>query len=215
MARAEPDFSALRSFLPENSFEPVMDLIRAGKIQLTLTRARKSVLGDYRYAEDGRGHRISINANLNKYAFLVTLLHEIAHLHCFATFKNKVQPHGREWQGMYANLLTDFMQRNIFPADIVAALKKSIHSPAASSCADDHLLRALRNYDARSADVSFVEDLPEGSFFRTADGRIFRKEEKLRKRFRCTEAGTKRLYLFSPVYEVVPVENPLSTQTLP
>jgi len=38
--------------------------------------------------------------------------------------------------------------------------------------------------------------------FKLKDGRIFRKEEKLRKRYKCTEISSKRVYLFSPVAEV-------------
>ena len=37
---------------------------------------------------------------------------------------------------------------------------------------------------------------------RMKDGRIFKKGEKLRKRYRCEEVGTKKVYLFSPVFEV-------------
>jgi len=36
----------------------------------------------------------------------------------------------------------------------------------------------------------------------TDDGKIFRKGEKQRKRFKCEEVRTGKIYLFSPVYEV-------------
>ena len=51
-----------------------------------------------------------------------------------------------------------------------------------------------------------MEKLPLKSLFKLKDGRIFRKDEKLRKRFKCTEIKTKRIYLFSPVAEVELVE---------
>ncbi|MCW3106689.1 MAG: hypothetical protein JWQ09_1195, partial [Segetibacter sp.] len=38
--------------------------------------------------------------------------------------------------------------------------------------------------------------------FKMKDGRVFKKGEKLRKRYRCEEVGTKKVYLFSPVFEV-------------
>jgi hypothetical protein len=43
--------------------------------------------------------------------------------------------------------------------------------------------------------------MPPGVLFKTGDGKVFQKGEKLRKRFRCMELATKKLYLFSPVYE--------------
>jgi SprT protein len=42
-----------------------------------------------------------------------------------------------------------------------------------------------------------------GSLFRIKDGRVFRKGEKLRKRYKCTELPSGKVYLFSPVYEAV------------
>jgi hypothetical protein len=47
-----------------------------------------------------------------------------------------------------------------------------------------------------------VEEVAINELFRTHDGRVFKKGEKLRKRFKCTEVKTGKVYLFSPVYEV-------------
>jgi hypothetical protein len=93
----------------------------------------------------------------------------------------------------------------VFPDDIRNVLLQSLHNPAASSCADEALLRILRRYDAKKEHALFVEDVPAGTLFQTHDGRIFQKGERVRKRFRCLEVATKRLYLFSPVYEVAPL----------
>ena len=81
---------------------------------------------------------------------------------------------------------------------------QSLQNPAASSCADDVLLRVLKTYDKRRDNFVFVENVLEGQLFKTHDGKVFKKGEKLRKRFKCIEVATKRLYLFSPVYEVMP-----------
>ena len=50
--------------------------------------------------------------------------------------------------------------------------------------------------------VGTVEKLPVNAVFKIKDGRVFRKGEQLRKRFKCVEVSTKRVYLFSPVAEV-------------
>jgi hypothetical protein len=44
------------------------------------------------------------------------------------------------------------------------------------------------------------------ALFKLKNGRVFRKEEKLRKRYKCTEIKTRRVYLFSPIAEVELVE---------
>ena len=92
-----------------------------------------------------------------------------------------------------------------FPDDIRREIEKSLHNPAASSCAEDNLLRVLRKYDKGKEHLLFVEDVPEGKNFQTPDGRVFRRGARVRKRYKCIELSTKREYLFSPVYEVKPI----------
>ncbi len=202
MPRVEHPLQALTDYLPENSFEQVADYLQHYKVHLTLTRQRQSVLGDYRNAVHGKNHRISINGNLNKFSFLITLLHELAHLVAFEKFGNRILAHGKEWKSVYKNLLADFVNRKIFPADVEQALYQSMQNPAASSCAEESLLRILRKYDVVKKDAQLLEELPKGALFTTSDGRVFEKGERLRKRFRCTEKKTGLVYLFSPVYEV-------------
>jgi len=143
-----------------------------------------------------------VNGNLNKFSFLITLLHELAHLLAFENYGNRIQAHGKEWKFVYSSLLKDFIDKKIFPPDVESALKKSVQNPAASSCAEEGLTRVLRRYDEKKKDIYLLEEIPPGGYFKTKDGRIFQKGEKLRKRFRCTEKNTGLVYLISPLYEV-------------
>lgn len=201
MSKKEAPIASLQSFLPAGTYDGVLNYLHTHKVHLTVARERKSILGDYRHRTHQQNHRISVNGNLNKYAFLITLLHELAHLLTFEKWGNRVASHGREWKGVFGELLAQFIQQKIFPSDIEAALVKSITNPAASSCADVDLLKTLRRYDAGTTGKLVEELLPE-TFFKTHDGKIFKKGEKVRKRFKCVEVKTGRLYLFSPVYEV-------------
>jgi hypothetical protein len=202
MAKKEAPINALEAFLPPGTYGPVLHYLQQYKVHLTVARERKTILGDYRHRTTAQAHRISVNGNLNKYAFLITLLHELAHLLTFEQWSNRVQAHGKEWKATFGRLLAQFIEHDVFPEDIKAALLRSLHNPAASSCADEVLLRVLHHYDAKPEGVLFVEAVPEGVLFRTADGRVFCKGPKVRKRFKCEEVATKKLYLFSPVYEV-------------
>lgn len=202
MPKKEAPISHLQNFLPPNTYEAVLDYLHRYHVHLTVAQERKSILGDYRHRTHYSNHRISVNGNLNKYAFLITLIHEIAHLLQFEQFGNKVASHGREWKNIFGQLLAQFIQNNIFPDDIKHALLRSINNPSASSCADDVLLRTLKKYDERPSHLKLVEELPSDTVFKTHDGKIFRKGQKLRKRFQCVEIKTGKLYLFSPVYEV-------------
>ena len=204
MPRKEAPLNQLQTYLPSNTFEAVRQYLHQYQVHLTVAKERKSILGDYRHRTHGKTHRISVNGNLNTYSFLITLLHELAHLLTFEKFGNKVQSHGKEWKFIFGQLLDQFIRHEVFPINIKHALLQSLQNPAASSCADDGLLRVLKTYDKRRDNFVFVENLLEGQLFKTHDGKVFKKGEKLRKRFKCIEVATKRLYLFSPVYEVTP-----------
>ena len=202
MPKKEAPISSLQAFLPPGTYEAVLHYLTHHKVHLTIARERRSILGDYRHRTLHQSHRISINGNLNTYAFLITLLHELAHLLTFEKWGNKVQSHGPEWKQTFGTLLAQFIQHKVFPNDIETALLKSISNPAASSCADMVLLKTLHRYDTNRKKGRFVEELPMDALFKTRDGKVFQKGDKLRKRFKCVEVATGKLYLFSPVYEV-------------
>ncbi|MBZ5856723.1 SprT-like domain-containing protein [Flavihumibacter profundi] len=202
MPRKEYPLQQLSHFLPAGSFELIAGYLHEHKVHLTITRERRTVLGDYRHALRDRNHRISINGNLNPYAFLITLVHELAHLVTFETHGHRVSAHGKEWKQLYRVLLQQFLGRQIFPADVEQALLRSLHNLPASSCADEPLMRILRNHDHPDDRGIMVEELPEGALFAIDGGRIFKKGKKLRKRYQCKEVATGKLYLFSGLYEV-------------
>ncbi|HTE31554.1 MAG TPA: SprT-like domain-containing protein [Chryseolinea sp.] len=202
MPKKEAPIETLQDYLPPGTYEPVLNYLREHHVHLTVARERKSILGDYRHRTHHTNHRISVNGNLNTYSFLITLLHELAHLLTFEQFGNKVLAHGKEWKLVYSKMLAQFLQHKIFPADIEAELMISLRNPAASTCAEDSLLKVLRRYDTTPNGHRLVEELPPGALFRTSDGRVFQRNEKLRKRYKCVEVNTGKVYLFSPVYEV-------------
>jgi SprT protein len=201
MPKKEVPIGQLQDYLPPNTYDGVLAYLREYKVHLTVARERKSILGDYRHRTHHDNHRISVNGNLNTYAFLITLLHELAHLVTFEQYGNKVLSHGKEWKMIYGQFLHQFLQKKIFPDDIEHELQQTLRNPAATSCAEDGLLRVLRNYDKKNGN-HLIEEIPAKSIFRTSDGRVFEKGVKLRKRFQCVEVQTGRVYLFSPVYEV-------------
>lgn len=202
MSKTEHPLQALNDFLPPDTFRPVVAYLQQYKVHLTISRERKSILGDYRNAHNNHNHRISVNGNLNGYSFLVTLLHELAHLLTFEKYGNRVQSHGREWKTLFGQLLAQFIKSKVFPNDIEAEIMATLHNPGATSCAEEGLMRVLRRYDVNAEGQVLVEEVPPHGLFKMKDGRVFKKGEKLRKRYRCEEVGTKRVYLFSPVFEV-------------
>lgn len=183
----------LRKFMPEGSVEYAADLLIQYSIQLHIKKPRATKYGDYRPPQPGEDHRISLNNDLNPYAFLVTFLHEVAHLLNFEKFNGRVAPHGNEWKRQFQGVSVPVFEMNILPVDVRHALAKYLSNPAASSCSDPLLFRTLRKYD--SSHQVLVEELPLNTVFRMKDGREFVKLQKNRTRYTCKEVSSGRIYL--------------------
>ncbi|MBS1783032.1 MAG: SprT-like domain-containing protein [Bacteroidetes bacterium] len=203
MPKQETSLHLLQRFIPEGSFTLIAPYFQTHIIHLTLTNERKSVLGDYRHpTKEYPYHRISINVNLNPYSFLITLLHEIAHLMVFVHFKGKVAPHGKEWKTQFRHIMIPFIGQHFFPKDVEAALLAYLHNPAASTCTDPTLFKALYRYDERKAGYKLLSEMKHGQRFETEDKRNFEIIEHNRTRTRCRDLQNKRVYLFPSISEV-------------
>lgn len=192
----------LKKYIPENTVELMATWILEYDFKLKIKKERSTRFGDYTSPRNGSNHLITVNYNLNKYSFLITLVHEIAHLTTFNKHKNSVLPHGIEWKRSFAELMQPFLTSDVFPVDILYALRKYMQNPAASSCSDKTLLKALKLYDEHNSDKIFLEYLPYKTMFLYNGERLFEKGEKIRTRFRCKEVNTGHIYLFNSLTEV-------------
>ena len=208
MSQVSRNQSILSKYIPGPAVPIIAEWIYTFDFKLKIKRSRSTKYGDYRPPLRNTNHHISVNHDLNPYAFLVTLIHEIAHLSNWKKNTNRVKPHGEEWKEEFRILMQPFFALSIFPEDVHRALRNYLLNPAASSCSDLGLLRVLKKYDTGSQST-FLEDLPVGTVFLFGKGRFFRKGERIRKRFCCTEERTARKYLFNPLSEVTVVSQPL------
>lgn len=189
--------------MPEGTYRRIAVFFREYDIHLSITHDRVTVLGDYRApTKEYPVHRISINGSLNPYSFLITLLHELAHMLAYIQYMRSIHPHGPEWKAIFGRLLSKYTGKGIFPDNVEEALVNYQSRITASTCSDPDLYRALKKHDRRKKNVRFVEEIPLNERFETHDGRIFQKIEKLRTRFRCKEVNTGYVYLFPAIAEV-------------
>ena len=98
--------------------------------------------------------------------------------------------------------MQEFDLPSIFPSEILPSLENYLQNPKASSSSDMQLSLALRNFDTRDEQLVILSEIKEGELFQTRNGRLFLKGPQQRKRFRCKEVKTGRLYLFNPISEV-------------
>ena len=191
----------LVKYLPERAIAPCMALIKENGVHLKIVNERITRHGDYRRLANGQ-HQITVNATLNKYRFLITLVHEIAHLIAFEKYGRRIKPHGLEWKRTFQYLMLPFIRPEVFPSGLLPLLARHFKNPKASSSTDAQLSVALKRFDEQKSDKTYVFELPLGSVFRLYNGRLFRKGNRRTKRYECVEVSSGKVYLFQPNAEV-------------
>lgn len=192
-------------YIPEASVTKVLQLLEHDNLTVLVKKERKTRHGDYRKLPNGK-HQITVNGSLNKYRFLITLIHEIAHLEAYKNFGKFIKPHGKEWKTTFQYLMLPFLNPDVFPSEILPILAKHFKNPKASSDTDVKLAYALKQFDANT-DKTFIFEIPLQSTFKIYNGRIFKKLKKRRTRYECVEVSTGKIYLFNANAEVTTIEN--------
>lgn len=169
--------------------------------EFKIKKARQTKLGDYRFNPQTNKHTITVNNDLNPFAFLVTYLHEVAHLIAFKQYGRRIQPHGKEWKNCFKEVAEPMLLPDVFHESVLLALKRYFRNPKASSCSDPVLYQILKQFDEPS-DKLLLKEIPIGSMFQF-NQKVFVKLEKKRTRSVCQEVTSKRKYLISDLAEVI------------
>lgn len=192
--------NTLQTHIPEQAIPKVLQLLEHDNLLVLVKKERKTRHGDYRKLPNGK-HQITINNNLNKYRFLITLIHEVAHFEAYKSYGRFIKPHGVEWKRTFQHLMLPFINPKVFPIDILPLLAKHFKNPKASSDTDSNLALALKQFDADN-DKTYIFEVPIGTIFKFRNKKIFKKVNKRVKRFECVEISTGKVYLFSPNAEI-------------
>lgn len=186
--------------IPTEAKDQIVNLITNENVIVKVKHERKTRHGDYKKLPNGK-HQITVNSNLNPYRFLITLIHEIAHLKAYKIYGNFIKPHGKEWKHTFQHLMLPFLRPEIFPTELLPLLASHFKNPKASIDTDTKLAFALKQFDEPN-NKTFVFEVPEGVTFRLYNGRIFKRGNKRRKRYECVEINSGKVYLFNPNAEV-------------
>tara|TARA_A200000113_G_scaffold224726_1_gene243375 strand:+ start:1710 stop:2321 length:612 start_codon:yes stop_codon:yes gene_type:complete len=196
--------TAIENYVPTASIPQLSEYLRHWQVNLVITRKRHTKHGDFRALPKG-GHQITVNEMPNPYRFLITTLHEIAHLIAFKDFGPRIKPHGKEWKHVFRKIMLPFLEPEIFPEELLRVLKLHFRNPRASSDTDTQLAVVLNKFDPEN-EKNYIFELEDGSVFEIYNGRRFIKGKKRTKRYECRELQGKRLYLFSPHAQVTKIE---------
>ncbi|MGM0478375.1 MAG: SprT-like domain-containing protein [Bacteroidota bacterium] len=196
---------ALEKYVPEAFVAYVTELLFSETVHFKVSKPRRTKHGDYRSPHNNKPHRISVNGDLNPYAFLITTIHEFAHMKTFINHGSGVRAHGKEWKAAYRELLLPILESDQLPESIKNALTLNLNNMRASSCTDAALYRALKKFDHPEENVFLLEELQNGDFFRLGKN-VFKRGALRRTRFICEELYTEKKYLVSKLAEVEPIK---------
>ena len=185
--------NTLMRFAPEPFVSYLTELILKSKAKFKIVPGRATKLGDFRISSSEEKPVITVNGNLNKYSFLITSLHELAHLNTFRNYGNSVPPHGNEWKNAFRDLLEPVLMSKLLPEDIEKALWKTFSNTKASSCSDLNLSRTLKKYDSANDSLS-LEEIPVNAQF-SLNGKVFEKGLLRRSRYLCKELKSGKQFL--------------------
>lgn len=181
----------------------LQSVFAAVNAEVRFVQGRATKWGDFRYAPHLPRPIITVNADLNEWAKLLTLLHELAHFIAHDQFGHRIKAHGSEWQEAFRALLIDLLEAHVLPQKLEMPVGRHMSKPRATLAGDPHLRRALREFDDQPA--VYLEELTDGSHFEIR-GRRFIKEQKRRTRYLCSDQTTGKKFLVHGLTEVYPVQ---------
>ncbi len=193
----------LAKYLPKNALGMVIELLDRYPCYLKIVNNRKTKHGDFRRYTNGQ-LQITINNDLNRYRFLLTLIHELAHLVTYQKHKN-IKPHGVEWKRNFQHLMLPFVNPDIYPKEVLPFLARYLINPKASTDSDIKLSLALKQFDAKT-NKNFIFEIPLQAKFEH-NNRVFVKGNKRRTRYECVELKTDKKFLFHQNAEVNLLKN--------
>jgi SprT protein len=185
--------NTLMRFAPEPFVPYLTELILKSKAKFKIVPGRATKLGDFRIMPGEDKPIITVNGDLNKFSFLITTLHELAHLNTWRMYGNRVPPHGSEWKNAFRDLLEPVLVSKSLPEDVEKALWKTFTNTKASSCSDLNLSRTLKKYDSVNDSLS-LEEIPVNSQF-SLNGKVFEKGLLRRSRYLCKELKSGKQFL--------------------
>jgi len=191
----------LLEHIPVEALDCILAWLALYPVSIRITRKRNTKMGDYRAPVKAAHHRISINGDLPADAFLITLVHEIAHLFIWDKYQRSVKPHGIQWKAQFRNMLHEVMVKNVFHPEINTLVDEFSSGRISYRIFNLKLEKKVYELNPGRKGI-FLEDIPVNSLFAIHNGRTFIKEEKLRTRYRCKDLRTGKHYLISHLARV-------------
>tara|TARA_B100000809_G_scaffold101311_1_gene99869 strand:- start:1471 stop:2082 length:612 start_codon:yes stop_codon:yes gene_type:complete len=193
----------LTRHFPKSAYSALEELINSFKFSFKVTPDRATKLGDFRVRQ-GHTAAITVNGSLNPYAFLITFLHELAHLAVYEQYGRHHKPHGYEWKSQFQQYLLLTIKHSLFPDELLGEILLFTNNPKASTAASPALMKALATFDKKSTTEYplYLDDIIIGKTF-IFRNQLYKKIEKRRTRVLCERVIDQRRYTIPGHAEVI------------
>ncbi|MFV0530513.1 MAG: SprT-like domain-containing protein [Flavobacteriales bacterium] len=188
----------LTNFLPKGSVPLIEQWVYNYSVEIIISKPRKTKWGDYRYFPKFGKHQISVNKNLTSELFLLTLTHEIAHMHTFTKYGRKIKPHGKDWKSIFKNLILQTF--SYYSLAVQKKLAQYTKNPKATLSSHPNLLKELKGR-REEEHFYYLDELNDGSLF-IINQKILKKGILKRTRYLCEEYQSERKYLVNRAVQV-------------
>jgi hypothetical protein len=194
----------LSKYIVQQAIDKAIEFVVQNKIIVRIKKERSSKLGDFRPGKIKQS-KITINYNLTKDQFLITLLHEFAHFQVWNKTGNMHNPHGDKWKYEFALLIYEYIDIECFNPQLTELLRSVF---AISEKKVVFRKEKLHNYLITNASTEwdYVKDLEPESEFMLKNGRQFRMIEKRRTRYLCKDLENNKRYLVHGLAEIIKTE---------
>ncbi|MFY0643937.1 MAG: SprT-like domain-containing protein [Bacteroidia bacterium] len=184
--------------------EVITEYLNKHECELILCKPRRSKLGDF--SVRGKQKRIKINRNLNQFRFMLTLIHEIAHLKTHYELGWKCKPHGEEWKDNYRLLLEIWKIGDLFShsVELINLFNYEVAKPSACSGIHKEKEAVLGQFDSNNTGVQ-LGNVAEGQEFIFKEV-LYRKIKNRRTRTLCIRLSNQKMYT---IHQASLVEFPL------
>ena len=204
--RFAQEFRLLSQYIPHPAVDYAMAWYITYPFKLIIEKPRESKFGDYRPLANGQ-HQITVNGNLPPQAFLLTYLHEVAHMMVIRLYKERVQAHGSEWKTLFSQILQPMLNPLVFDEKVLPAMRVYAQDPKASSSTDPDLMRALHlTTNVENGNLPLQDFNPNTGFKFQLKGQPFVVKSKARTTYICENLITHKLYKVRGIAFVEPIK---------
>lgn len=191
-------YNALKIHMSPKQIEFVLPYFIERKLKMHIKTEKNSYKGLCRMPLNASDYyKITVCRTDNEDLFFLVFLHEVAHMEVNIKYGRKVLAHGMEWSNTFRALIIQSIKNSCFNDYSAKVLTDFLSKGVLITTAKMHKIEALIENNS-NPDIIRVLQVPENALFILQGGKIFKKCERIKTRYRCIDVKTGKAYRVHP-----------------